>query len=178
MSMIGKIPCERNSEENAVCLTLSVRCLVNVFRGAHLRCHFHVSRSLSLFPSPPPLPTSLPTSLRPSLPLFFLFLAPTLVSLPRSLPPSSRSVLFAVSLFPPHPFSFPAPASQVDSMLGQRSRAGEHEAMRKIKNEFMAHWDGLGSSGSHSVLILAATNRPFDLDDAIIRRFQRRWVDG
>jgi hypothetical protein len=28
-------------------------------------------------------------------------------------------------------------------MLGQRSRVGEHEAMRKIKNEFMAHWDGL-----------------------------------
>ncbi|KAL0739082.1 hypothetical protein Bca4012_015292 [Brassica carinata] len=35
---------------------------------------------------------------------------------------------------------------EVDSMLGQRTRAGEHEAMRKIKNEFMTHWDGLMSS--------------------------------
>lgn len=66
------------------------------------------------------------------------------------------------------------PHEQVDSMLGQRSRAGEHEAMRKIKNEFMAHWDGLLSKTGERVLVLAATNRPFDLDDAIIRRFERR----
>ena len=60
-------------------------------------------------------------------------------------------------------------------MLGQRSRNGEHEAMRKIKNEFMAHWDGLLSKSGQKVLVLAATNRPFDLDDAIIRRFERRY---
>ncbi|GBG68993.1 hypothetical protein CBR_g3692 [Chara braunii] len=63
---------------------------------------------------------------------------------------------------------------EVDSMLGRRTRVGEHEAMRKIKNEFMSHWDGLTSQEDVRVLILAATNRPFDLDDAIIRRFQRR----
>eukprot|EP00897_Mesotaenium_endlicherianum_P002128 jgi/Mesen1/1943/ME000146S01022 len=67
---------------------------------------------------------------------------------------------------------------EVDSMLGRRSRAGEHEAMRKIKNEFMAHWDGLMSKDCSSVLVLAATNRPFDLDEAIIRRFQRRIMIG
>lgn len=67
---------------------------------------------------------------------------------------------------------------EVDSMLGQRSRNGEHEAMRKIKNEFMAHWDGLMSKAGERVLVLAATNRPFDLDDAIIRRFERRIMVG
>jgi len=67
---------------------------------------------------------------------------------------------------------------EVDSMLGQRSRVGEHEAMRKIKNEFMAHWDGLLSKSTERVLVLAATNRPFDLDEAIIRRFQRRIMVG
>ncbi|MCO5607363.1 hypothetical protein L7F22_061559 [Adiantum nelumboides] len=67
---------------------------------------------------------------------------------------------------------------EVDSMLGQRSRNGEHEAMRKIKNEFMAHWDGLLSKAGERVLVLAATNRPFDLDDAIIRRFERRIMIG
>lgn len=67
---------------------------------------------------------------------------------------------------------------EVDSMLGQRSRNGEHEAMRKIKNEFMAHWDGLLSKAGERVLVLAATNRPFDLDDAIIRRFERRIMVG
>ncbi|KAF3789758.1 Spastin [Nymphaea thermarum] len=63
---------------------------------------------------------------------------------------------------------------EVDSMLGQRSRVGEHEAMRKIKNEFMTHWDGLLSKSGERILVLAATNRPFDLDEAIIRRFERR----
>jgi SpoVK/Ycf46/Vps4 family AAA+-type ATPase len=63
---------------------------------------------------------------------------------------------------------------EVDSMLGQRTRVGEHEAMRKIKNEFMTHWDGLLSGPNEQILVLAATNRPFDLDEAIIRRFERR----
>ncbi|KAL6547785.1 hypothetical protein OROHE_009490 [Orobanche hederae] len=67
---------------------------------------------------------------------------------------------------------------EVDSMLGQRNRAGEHEAMRKIKNEFMTHWDGLLSKPGERILVLAATNRPFDLDEAIIRRFERRIMVG
>ncbi|KAI7740178.1 hypothetical protein M8C21_013483 [Ambrosia artemisiifolia] len=68
---------------------------------------------------------------------------------------------------------------EVDSMLGSRSKGGEHEAMRKIKNEFMTHWDGLLSkTGEKQILVLAATNRPFDLDEAIIRRFERRIMVG
>ncbi|KAK6947854.1 ATPase, AAA-type, core [Dillenia turbinata] len=67
---------------------------------------------------------------------------------------------------------------EVDSMLGQRTRVGEHEAMRKIKNEFMTHWDGLMTKSGERILVLAATNRPFDLDEAIIRRFERRIMVG
>ncbi|CAN1300461.1 Outer mitochondrial transmembrane helix translocase [Linum perenne] len=67
---------------------------------------------------------------------------------------------------------------EVDSMLGQRTRVGEHEAMRKIKNEFMTHWDGLATKQGERILVLAATNRPFDLDEAIIRRFERRIMVG
>ncbi|XP_038708701.1 nuclear valosin-containing protein-like isoform X2 [Tripterygium wilfordii] len=67
---------------------------------------------------------------------------------------------------------------EVDSMLGQRTRVGEHEAMRKIKNEFMTHWDGLLTKNGERILVLAATNRPFDLDEAIIRRFERRIMVG
>ncbi|KAK6936757.1 ATPase, AAA-type, core [Dillenia turbinata] len=67
---------------------------------------------------------------------------------------------------------------EVDSMLGQRTRVGEHEAMRKIKNEFMTHWDGLLTKPGEQILVLAATNRPFDLDEAIIRRFERRVMVG
>ncbi|KAK4253990.1 hypothetical protein QN277_009428 [Acacia crassicarpa] len=67
---------------------------------------------------------------------------------------------------------------EVDSLLGERSRCGENEGSRRIKNEFMTHWDGLLTKQDERILVLAATNRPFDLDDAIIRRFQRRFMVG
>ncbi|KAG6683990.1 hypothetical protein I3842_12G040500 [Carya illinoinensis] len=63
---------------------------------------------------------------------------------------------------------------EVDSMLGRRENPGEHEAMRKMKNEFMVNWDGLRTKDTERVLVLAATNRPFDLDEAVIRRLPRR----
>ncbi|XP_013611410.1 PREDICTED: uncharacterized protein LOC106318103 isoform X2 [Brassica oleracea var. oleracea] len=63
---------------------------------------------------------------------------------------------------------------EVDSMLGRRENPGEHEAMRKMKNEFMINWDGLRTKDRERVLVLAATNRPFDLDEAVIRRLPRR----
>ncbi|KAI6694767.1 hypothetical protein NL676_022477 [Syzygium grande] len=62
---------------------------------------------------------------------------------------------------------------EVDSMLGQRENPGEHEAMRKMKNEFMVNWDGLWTKDTERVLVLAATKRPFDLDEAVIRRLPR-----
>lgn len=46
--------------------------------------------------------------------------------------------------------------------------------MRKIKNEFMSMWDGLRTKQTERVLVLAATNRPFDLDEAVLRRLNRR----
>ncbi|KAL0389623.1 UNVERIFIED_CONTAM: ATPase family AAA domain-containing protein 1 [Sesamum calycinum] len=64
--------------------------------------------------------------------------------------------------------------TKVDSMLGRRENPGEHEAMRKMKNEFMVNWDGLRTKDKERVLVLAATNRPFDLDEAVIRRLPRR----
>lgn len=67
---------------------------------------------------------------------------------------------------------------EVDSLLGARGGASEHEATRRMRNEFMSAWDGLRTKDSQQILILGATNRPFDLDDAVIRRLPRRiYVD-
>ncbi|KAF3680915.1 putative heat shock factor-binding protein 1 [Capsicum annuum] len=63
---------------------------------------------------------------------------------------------------------------EVDSMLGRRENPEEHQAMRILKNEFMLNWDGLRRKDTERVLVLAATNRPFDLDEAVIRRLPRR----
>ncbi|KAG5224442.1 peroxisomal ATPase pex [Salix suchowensis] len=63
---------------------------------------------------------------------------------------------------------------EIDSLLGARGGSFEHEATRRRRNEFMAAWDGLRSKDSQRILILGATNRPFDLDDAVIRWLPRR----
>lgn len=66
---------------------------------------------------------------------------------------------------------------EVDAMLSKRDSQREHEAHREIKNEFMAQWDGIRTGSSSSVdrvMVLGATNRPQDLDEAVLRRFSRR----
>ncbi|GJY05098.1 AAA+ ATPase domain-containing protein [Tanacetum coccineum] len=42
----------------------------------------------------------------------------------------------------------------------------------------MTHWVGLLTKPDERILVLAATNRPFELDEAIIRRFERRIMVG
>ncbi|PHT46321.1 hypothetical protein CQW23_15479 [Capsicum baccatum] len=64
---------------------------------------------------------------------------------------------------------------EVDSMLGRRENPEEHQAMCRLKNEFMLNWEGLRTKDTERVLVLAATNRPFDLDEAVIRRLPR-WL--
>ncbi|KAJ7544178.1 hypothetical protein O6H91_09G120300 [Diphasiastrum complanatum] len=66
---------------------------------------------------------------------------------------------------------------EVDSFLGQR-RVTEHEAVTNMKTEFMALWDGFTTDQNARVMVLAATNRPGELDEAILRRLPRAFEVG
>mmetsp|Transcript_20883 Transcript_20883/g.30051 ORF Transcript_20883/g.30051 Transcript_20883/m.30051 type:complete len:524 (-) Transcript_20883:94-1665(-) len=62
---------------------------------------------------------------------------------------------------------------EVDSLLTQRS-SDESEASRRIKTEFLVQLDGAGTSTDARVVVIGATNRPDELDDAARRRFVKR----
>ncbi|RYP49007.1 hypothetical protein DL768_005198 [Monosporascus sp. mg162] len=78
---------------------------------------------------------------------------------------------------------------EIDSLLSQRSGSGEHEATRRIKTEFLIQWSDLQRAAAgrentgggpkdrgdpNRVLVLAATNLPWAIDEAARRRFVRR----
>ena len=60
---------------------------------------------------------------------------------------------------------------EADAIFGSRSNAGNRNTHREIINQFLREWDGMDD---HSVFMMVATNRPFDLDDAVLRRLPRR----
>lgn len=73
---------------------------------------------------------------------------------------------------------------EIDSLLSTRSGSGEHEATRRIKTEFLIQWSDLARAAAGKeprekgdasrVLVLAATNLPWAIDEAARRRFVRR----
>ncbi|XP_011068795.1 PREDICTED: fidgetin-like protein 1 [Acromyrmex echinatior] len=62
---------------------------------------------------------------------------------------------------------------EIDSLLTQRSET-EHESSRRLKTEFLVQLDGAATSEEDRILIVGATNRPQELDEAARRRLVKR----
>ncbi|CAO3636457.1 unnamed protein product [Cunninghamella echinulata] len=63
---------------------------------------------------------------------------------------------------------------EIDSFLRER-RSNDHETTGMMKAEFMSLWDGLTTGEDSRIVILGATNRPNDIDSAILRRMPKRF---
>ncbi|XP_061561247.1 outer mitochondrial transmembrane helix translocase isoform X1 [Phycodurus eques] len=63
---------------------------------------------------------------------------------------------------------------EIDSFLRNRS-SSDHEATAMMKAQFMSLWDGLDTDHRCQVIVMGATNRPQDLDSAILRRMPTRF---
>lgn len=62
---------------------------------------------------------------------------------------------------------------EIDSLLSQRTD-GEHDASRRIKTEFLVQLDGATTTSDERILVVGATNRPQEIDEAARRRLVKR----
>jgi len=63
---------------------------------------------------------------------------------------------------------------EVDALVASRDGGEEHEASRRMKTEFFTQMDGICSSSTSRVMVLATTNCPWALDPAVLRRLEKR----
>ncbi|XP_055635414.1 katanin p60 ATPase-containing subunit A-like 1 isoform X2 [Toxorhynchites rutilus septentrionalis] len=68
---------------------------------------------------------------------------------------------------------------EIDSLCACRGSDSEHEASRRFKAELLIQMDGLNASNDEKIImVLAATNHPWDIDEAFRRRFEKRVYIG
>ena len=65
---------------------------------------------------------------------------------------------------------------EIDALVKSRGSDNEHEASRRLKSEFLTQMDGITSHNreKENIVVLATTNCPWDLDQALLRRLEKR----
>ena len=63
---------------------------------------------------------------------------------------------------------------EIDSVATKRGGGSEGGGERRVKTQLLSEIQGLKSTGKKRLLVLGATNRPWDIDDAMLSRFQKK----
>jgi len=63
---------------------------------------------------------------------------------------------------------------EIDGLFGKRSDS-DHEVTLRMKTLFMSLWDGLSSGRNQRITVIGATNRPWEVDEAVLRRMPQSY---
>ena len=63
---------------------------------------------------------------------------------------------------------------EVDALVSRTDSSHDHDASRRFQAELLIQMDGLQEDSEETILVLAASNHPWNVDEAFRRRFEKR----